>query len=112
MHHSLLRSLPVLAVLTIGGCYSADGKGRDDAPKPDALSTLERDTGQKWTVRYHRDIHTPAFLQGRTAAMPLTISQAEHAGLAFLERYRGLFQIDSADKQLSSTGVDIDELGR
>lgn len=103
-------SFVVLLSLTGAGCAMAD-PGAPGDPQLAALQALEEETGTTWRVRWQRDVHTPAFLEGRTAPMIARHASAEKAARSFLNEHRPLFQIASADDELGSIGLDGDELG-
>jgi Zn-dependent metalloprotease len=106
-----LSTLALAALaLTTPGCGSSTN-ALSDGGADDALAQLERDTGQTWTVRFHADVHTPAFLDGKTPPLAASPRDAERAGRAFLLRYRGLFQINSPDDELATVTALTDELG-
>jgi bacillolysin len=108
----MLRSLCTCLVLLLplAGCGPTEAPLPDAAPL-DALGELERDTGQKWTVRWHKDVHIPAFLEGRTAPLAATANDAERAGRAFLIRYHALFGMRAINDELSVIDSVTDELG-
>lgn len=112
MLRSFLRQLFLLALIPLAACRP-DGQaapGTGDGGALDPLAQLDEDTGVSWTVRYHSDIHIPAFLSGRTAPMAVTPDDALRAGRAFLDRYHELFQL-TPDSTLSPDGAETDELG-
>jgi bacillolysin len=101
-------SLAILAFLT--GCSSRGGRIDTDGATSDPIRQLEAETGHSWSVRWHEDVHTPAFLEGRTAPMAVTADDAARTGRDFLLRHATLFSIgpsDDVDTQESAT----DELG-
>src|SRR5258706_10548530 len=94
----------MLIFMLVPGC-------RNDAapPEPGPLPALERDTGHRWTVRWHRDLPTVAWLEGSTRPLALTAAEALHAGRGFLFRYPDLFAL--ARDELDDGEVSVDELG-
>jgi thermolysin len=73
------------------------------------LEQLERDTGHRWHARWHSDLHTPAFLDGRTAPLAASPPDAVREGRAFLYKYAALFGLH--DDDVASEGAETDELG-
>ncbi|HZS42303.1 MAG TPA: M4 family metallopeptidase [Polyangia bacterium] len=108
MHRLPLYTL-ALAILGLGCGSTPDALS--DAGPDDVLAALEHDTGQKWTVRYHADLHTPAFLDGKTPPIAATSADAERAGRNFLAQYRGLYQMTSSADELATVDALTDELG-
>jgi Zn-dependent metalloprotease len=102
-----------LAALTAAllGCSPAVAPGPPGDPQEQALAALESDTGVTWSVRYHEDVHTPAFLDGRTAPLAAHPSQAAAAARGFLSTYRALFKLGSASDELALDDSSTDELG-
>jgi bacillolysin len=100
-----------LASLALFTACSSSSSLTDDAGTDDALAALERDTGRSWTVRWHPDLHTPAYLQGRTAPLAATPGDAERAGRAFLTQYRALFRMSAPDDELDAVESLTDEVG-
>ena len=96
-----------LIVLALAGCgptmhaLSSDGAARDP------LQALEDETGHSWTVRWQPDIHTPAFLEGRTAPMATTADDAARTGRDFIQRHGALFSMGDTD-DLVVTAADTD----
>jgi Zn-dependent metalloprotease len=108
----VLLSLSSLALAGAGCDPSSDASASLDAGTPrEALAQLERETGQKWRVRLHPDLQTPAFLEGRTAPMAATAADAERAGRAFLRAHRALFGMRAPDEELAPAEAETDELG-
>jgi thermolysin len=97
----------VVAALFLSGCKSDPMSGD---PQADALANLESETGVPWTVRYHPDIHTPAFLDGKTAPMVARASDAAGAARGFFANHATLFRLGSID-ELDHDRTDTDELG-
>lgn len=109
----MLRSRSALLfslLIPIAGCSGYGFGDSGDGGAADPLAQLEADTGTTWTVRYHPDVHTPAFLEGRTAPMAATPSDAERAGRAFLLHYHAIWQM-APDEDLASEGAEADDLG-
>ena len=104
---------PLVALLSIGGCGAAGpGDPAQDDPQAAALAALDHDTGVPWTVRYHEDVHTPAFLEGRTSPLITSPSQAARATRSFFGTYGALFKMSSAPAtELEEDVVESDELG-
>jgi Zn-dependent metalloprotease len=112
MLRSLARVLPLVFLVPLVACRAGgalDPTG-DGGSAVDPLQQLDEDTGVTWKVRYHSDVHIPAYLAGRTAPMAVTPADALRAGEAFLTHYHALFQI-SPDDALSSEGAETDDLG-
>ncbi len=105
MHKRTLSLLPSLLLAACGGPPT------DGDPQAQALAALEAETNTTWTVRYHADVHTPAFLEGRTAPMVAKPSDAARASLTFLRDHRALFLLGSPDDELAHVATDTDELG-
>ena len=105
------RSLSLAALLLAAGCGSL--------PSPDSLSfdmtlddpiaALERETGHPWTLHLRADA-TPALLEGRTAPLAATATDALRAGRQFLKRHRALFNMGDSD-DLDTLDGDTDALG-
>jgi len=106
------RSFHALApfVVFAAGCQlqSAD---MGDAGPLDPLAQLEADTGSTWLVRWHEDVHTPAFMQGHTPPLAVSPSDAKRAGRAFVLNYRALFKLDDEGDDLTALEAETDELG-
>jgi Zn-dependent metalloprotease len=100
----------LVPLLFLAACRPAADVAPDGAAM-DPLAQLEADTGHPWSVRWHRDVHTPAFMEGRTAPLAATPTDAERAGRAFVRKYRGLFQLEADEDDISPTQADTDELG-
>ncbi len=110
MHRYQARVLGALALFSLVGCTAASAP-TDGGAADDPLADLDRDTGQMWTVRYHSDLHTPAYLVGRTPPLAATPADAERAGRAFLTRYAALYQMSAPDDELETVDSVTDELG-
>ncbi len=102
-------SLVVLALAAGCGSGAPRDPGSPDGAV-DPLQQLEADTGHDWTVRWRADLHTPALLEGRTAPLATTGSDAERAGRDFLRRYGALFAMSEQD-DLVADDSGTDELG-
>lgn len=102
-----LSSLLFLAV--VAGCGGAQDPSTVGATT-DPLQQLEAETGHSWTVRWQPDVHTPAFLEGRTAPMATTAADAERVGRDFLLRHATLYSM-GGDDDLDATDSATDELG-
>jgi Zn-dependent metalloprotease len=105
--HTLYRLLWLI-------CWSFCACGPSSLPPSpmedvDPLAQLERDTGHRWYARYHADLHTPAFLDGRTAPLAASPQDALREGRAFLYKYAALFGLH--DDDVASEGAETDELG-
>ena len=107
---SLASVLGALVLLPLAGC-NPDESATSDGSSADPLASLEHETGQTWTVRWHPDVHTPALLAGRTAPIAASPQDAERAGRAFLLKVHALYQMSSPDDELAAAGADTDELG-
>jgi bacillolysin len=109
-----MRTLSLL-LLTAGlaGCTTVDPSpappGGDEQER--ALADLEQETGTPWIVRYHPDLHTPAFLEGRTAPLVAHASEAPGAARSFFRAHRALFKMVDPDGELDLDRADGDELG-
>jgi thermolysin len=77
----------------------------------DPLAQLEADTGASWSVRWQTDVHTPAFMEGRTPPMAATPADARRAGRAFFMKYHSLFGLDGPGDDLLAVDAETDELG-
>ena len=106
MHRFLTRVLPDLLLVVIAGCQAADRALPDGGSQDNALAALERETGQPWVVRYHPDLKTPAFLEGRTAPLAVTPQDAERAGRAFLRRRMQLHGLNSSTAPIDNKSSD------
>ena len=117
MRHHFRSLAPLIAVLAVTGCGAPPDDGTIPAAggTPDqqaALQALEDDTGSPWTVRWHRDVHTPAVLEGRTAPLAMNTAAAEKAAYAFLAKHGDVFLLRGApEDELYSDASDADELG-
>ncbi|MSP59983.1 MAG: peptidase M4 family protein [Myxococcales bacterium] len=106
-HHLLVLAL----VATVGACdFAPPDPTRDDAQER-ALAALSLATGRPWTVRYHARLHTPAFLEGRTAPIAVSPEEAPEAARDFLHHYRALFKLAIPEEEFRSEPVTTDELG-
>lgn len=76
-----------------------------------ALQALEKETGASWSVRYHEDAHTPAFLVGSTPPCLEKPSDAATVAESFLMRYRALFLMTAPQDELRAGVPTTDELG-
>jgi Zn-dependent metalloprotease len=108
MLRSLRFAYPLFLLVT--GCQPAADPAAPATPT-DPLMQLEADTGHSWTVRWHKDIHTPAFMEGRTSPLAATPTDAQRAGRAFVKKYGSLFQLDGPDDEVLPVGAETDELG-
>ena len=108
--HPLACVLATLVFFPLAGCSFSD-PGSPDGGVADPLASLEHETGETWTVRWHPDVHTPALLTGHTAPLAASPQDAERAGRAFLLKLHALYQINSPDDELAAAGADTDELG-
>src|SRR5438876_133963 len=88
--------LGALVLLPLAGCDPGAAAAADGGSS-DPLASLEQETGQSWTVRWHPDVHTPAVLAGRTAPLAASPQDAERAGRAFLLKVHALYQMTSPD---------------
>lgn len=106
------QRLAIFLPLLFAGCGgAAPGESAPEDPQAAALAALGRDTGSKWTVRYHADVHTPAFLEGRTAPVAVSPNEAARAARAFFANYGALFKMTAPDSELEEDAVEGDELG-
>jgi Zn-dependent metalloprotease len=96
------------AALALAGCRMEPTP--IDGAEPDPLARLEADTGHPWSVRWHPDVHTAAFLDGKTHPLAVTPEDARREGRNFMYRYSALFGLRSEDT-LSSIAAETDELG-
>jgi Zn-dependent metalloprotease len=101
--------------LTGMGCDGAhaggDAAGGGGDPSGlDPVAALAVETGHPWTVRWHPDIHTPAFLEGRTVAMAATADDAARAGRVWIRSHAALFSMKDAD-DVAADDAGTDELG-
>jgi bacillolysin len=107
------RTLTLVVLALAAGCgptTTMQGSAGSDGAVTDPLQQLESETGYTWTVRWRQDLHTPALLEGKTAPMATTASDAERVGREFLTRHRLLFSMgDSDDLVADDSGTD--ELG-
>src|SRR5690242_21850424 len=107
-----MRIVSIAAITAaLVGCSPREVAPPGGDPRAQALAALEADTGTTWTVRYHPDLHTAAFLDGRTAPLAAHPSQAAAAARGFLSTYRGLFALSSADEELQLDDSATDALG-
>jgi bacillolysin len=108
----MLRTISLALVFALATSCSRANRGAtsDGAPPPDPLSELDAETGHTWTVRWHDDIHTPAFLEGGTAPMATTADDAARAGRDFLRRHAALFSMGPNDDLVAQDAA-TDELG-
>lgn len=102
--------LPIswLAVAALSGCGGQQQPGHPTEPEL-AVEALKKETGHSWTVRYHPDLGTPAFLEGGTSPLALTLVDAERVSRSFVLGHRGLFRI-APDDTLSTLSAASDEL--
>jgi Zn-dependent metalloprotease len=107
---TFLLPVGVLTLCQLGACSAPDGATPSDGGD-DPLTVLEHDTGVPWTVRWHPDVRTPAFLEGHTPPLAATPKDAMRAGRAFLLHYRELFKLTASDDDVATDGADTDELG-
>ena len=106
------RTLTFVILALAAACGPGTGQSRDgsDGSAADPLQQLEAETGHAWTVRWRDDLHTPALLEGRTAPMATTGSDAARAGRDFLRRHGALFSM-GVDDELVADDSSTDELG-
>lgn len=104
------RSFSLCLVVVVAGCGGVERSPAVDMKMMDPLQQLEAETGHEWSVRWHADIHTPAFLEGRTAPMATTGADAERTGRDFLRRHAALFSIGDGDDLVAQDAA-TDELG-
>lgn len=102
----------LLMVVALAGCGPSAPDALADAGggAPDPLSQLEADSGGRWRIRWHQDLHTPAFLEGKTDPMAATPKDAERAARAFLLKYAALYRLGGSD-ELKTIAAETDELG-
>jgi Zn-dependent metalloprotease len=115
-------SFSILALAGFSGCIGLVGAGCGGAhaggsldggsvdPGGDPIAALIAETGHPWTVRWHADVHTPAFLEGRTAAMAATADDAARTGRVWIRSHAALFAMKDAD-DVSADDAGTDELG-
>ena len=77
----------------------------------DAITALEQETGFTWTVRFHPDTGTPAFLDGKTAPLAATVPDAARTARMFILHHPALFRIDPVEDDFSAKDTQIDEFG-
>ena len=109
------RTLTLVVLALAAGCGPTNTRdasvgSSDGGAVDDPLQLLEAETGHHWTVRWRDDLHTPALLEGRTAPMATTGSDAERAGREFLTQHRLLFSMGDLD-DLVATESSTDDLG-
>jgi Zn-dependent metalloprotease len=105
-----MRSIVIWVALAGCGPSTPDPTADAGGGTPDPLSQLEADTGARWRIRWHPDIHTPAFLEGKTDPLAATPKDAERAARAFLLKYAALYQLSGTD-ELKTVAAETDELG-
>lgn len=106
----MVRSLPsFVAFLLLAACRPAEPYLAEVSPL-DSLSELERETGSRWTVRWHPDVRSPAFLEGRTPPLAATPQDAERVGRLFLRTHPELFGMHPADDP-HPISAETDDLG-
>lgn len=108
----MLRTISlVVAFGLVTSCGRVHHGGATDGSAPlDPLQELEAETGHTWTVRWHDDLHTPAFLEGGTAPMATTADDAARTGRDFVRRHALLFSMGPND-DLVAADATTDELG-
>lgn len=107
-----MRSLlPPLLVVAQLGCGGSPLLSLAVPPPDDPVAMLEEQTGSSWHVRFHDDVPTPAFLDGRTRPLLARPGSAVAAARGFIDAQRRLFRCPSADDELRSEGEERDELG-
>lgn len=108
--HPAPAFLLALASVAIGCGRPSLSSRSGDKSGLDPLQQLEAETGTTWSVRWHSDIHTPAYLEGRTAPLANTADDAERAGRVFIRAHQALFSMADAD-DVTATDGGTDELG-
>ena len=105
-------TLTLICALAVAGCGrpSLWSTEHGDQGALDALAQLDAETGVTWSARWYSDLHTPAFLEGRTAPLANTAVDAARAGRVFIRAHSALFALGDADDVESSDGG-TDELG-
>jgi Zn-dependent metalloprotease len=103
--------VPFALTLALGGCGRPSLRpSSGDTNGLDPLQQLDAETGVTWSVRWHSDIHTPAYLEGRTAPLANTAVDAARAGRVFIRAHESLFSMADAD-DVAATDAGTDELG-
>lgn len=111
-HSIVTLTLTLTAALAVTGCGrpSLFSTTHGDQGALDALAQLDAETGVTWSARWYSDIHTPAFLEGRTAPLANTAVDAARAGRVFIRAHAALFSLADAD-DVEATDGGTDELG-
>ncbi len=82
--------------LAMGACGPPEATPTEDEQVA-ALRALEAETGTPWTARWHRDVRTPALLEGRAPGRG-NHGASDRAARSFLGAHRSLYLMASADE--------------
>src|SRR5262249_40670781 len=112
MHRTLTLGFTFVVLVVAAGCRGGGSRSfaATDGGEIDPLQQLEEDTGHSWSVRWRQELHTPAMLEGRTAPMASTGSDAERAGREFLLHYGALYAMKPGD-DLDAIESGTDDIG-